>query len=132
MSKSFSVTFSRPNLTTQWPFDKFVETTLKNVEFQHQTGYITSWIKGNEDTDLELTIDHVTSDEGMHMWDIFVEYAPTCVPAWIDTTNQAEVDAYCLANGIIVNPTVIIDNPDLSAYEVLDENRPAIRAARNV
>jgi hypothetical protein len=132
MSKSFSVTFSRPNLTTVWPFDTFVEATLENVQFQHNTGYITSWIKGNEETDLELTIDHVTSDEGMHLWDIFVEYAPTCVPAWITPANKAEVEAYYLANGIIVNPTVIIDNPDLSAYEPLDENRPAIRAARNV
>jgi hypothetical protein len=132
MSKSFRVVVSRPNLTTQWPFDKFIDVTLENIAFQHDSGYITSWIKGNEDTDLSLTFDHVTSDDGMYMWDIFVEVAPTCVPAWINTTNAAEVDAFQLANGIIVEPMIIIDNPDLTGYESIDENREAIRAARRI
>jgi hypothetical protein len=66
------------------------------------------------------------------MWDIITEYSPTCIPAWIDATNKAEVDAYCLANNIITSATEVIDNPDLTGYESLDENRPAVRAARNV
>ena len=122
MSKSIRVTMNRLSTTMVWPFDIFPwENTLSENFMTFEEEGIESWILGNEDTDLELVVDHYfPSDE---LFTAKKDLIYSLLPMWCNSDNRTESESYCTDNSVTVS-MVEIDNPDLSSYIKITTSHP--------
>lgn len=126
MSKARKVTITRPNLTTVWPFDHFLEVTTANWKFLENVG-IATYFNGNEDTDLTVEVYHYIDDDALFAeYDAIREYI---IPLWRNQDNIAEVDAYNADNNITFIEE-IVSEPVITGFELIGPDRYDIRAAR--
>lgn len=121
MSMSIRVTMTRPNIDTVWPFDIYPWSDIVTTNFlEIEANDVESWISGNEDDDLIITVDHYfLTDES------FTNYRAVAyehIPLWRDGSTGAESDQYSIDNGISVIITEVA-NPDLSTYSKIDPTR---------
>lgn len=124
MSKSKRVTITRPNITTVWPFDQFIDVADTNWNFLESIG-ITTHINGSENNDLSIVVDHMHTDDAL--FDEYNLYSEHVIPIWQNDTNKIDADAYCAANNIAVTMEIVV-NPDLTGYELVTQNRRIARS----
>lgn len=120
MSKSIRAVITRPNLETAWPFDLF--TAVADLNFSSLEGAgVGTYIKGNEDADLEITVIHLFNDDVL-----FDEIKDLYIPMWRNDVNALEVNAYCATNNITY-PLEIVTDPDLTGYVQITTDRRLLR-----
>jgi hypothetical protein len=117
MSKSIRVTITRPDNTVAWPFDTWPDQTLQTFRIMTQNNCDT-YIKGLEDDDLTLIVDHFFASNDSY--DELRDDAYTIIPIWKTDSNAAEVDAYHTANNITYTVEDITD-PDLTDYRQVND-----------
>jgi len=117
MAKSIRGTFTRPDTNSVWAMYVFFDTVVENISRFNDTGKITTYMKGNPDTDLTLVVDHVFSDDAF-----FDEYESTArlyIPSWGTPDTIDEVNAYQSETG----QTLVLEdvnNPDLTGYTQIE------------
>jgi hypothetical protein len=75
---------------------------------------VQSWIKGNEDADNVIIVDHYFPTT--ELFTSYQEDAYKIIPIWKTTENSSEVDIYHATNNISCTITEVAD-PDLDGYE---------------
>ena len=113
MSKSIRVNITRTNSTTDWPFDTFLD-AVANAFTELEAAGVQSWIKGNEDADNAIIVDHYFPTN--ELFTSYQEDAYKIIPIWKTTENSSEVDIYHATNNIGCAITEVAD-PDLDGYE---------------
>ena len=113
MSKSIRVTMTRPNSVANWPFDMFLD-AVESAFIGLETAGVQSWIKGDEDSDNTIIVDHYFPTN--ELFTSFQEDAYKLIPIWKNAENSSEVDVYHATNNITCAITEVAD-PDLEGYE---------------
>lgn len=124
MSVSLRVVMTRPTVATVWPFDIWPMVLASNFETLENAG-VESWLQGNEDTDLVITVDHHFNDN-----DLFTSYKDTAlqyIPLWKNTSNSSEVELYQTDNSI-TSPITEVADPDHTGWVRLTTDRPNQRS----
>ena len=119
MAVSIRVTMTRPNISTIWPFDLYPwsEGQLVTNFNALESASVQTWIKGNEDDDLTLVIDHYFPTN--ELFDSYKTTAYTQIPLWEDVNNKTEADEFIAANNMTVTIAEVTE-PDLSGYVQID------------
>jgi hypothetical protein len=123
MSVSIRVTMTRPNTSTVWPFDIWSSITAENFLFL-EANSVESWIKGNEDTDTNIIVDHYFADDA-----VFASFKTTAqqhIPLWKNSSNLAETVDYEADNSITFTVTEV-SNPVHTEYTKITDTRAASR-----
>ena len=125
MSAAIRVVITRPTTSTVWPFDIWPTVVESNWNALEDAG-VESWIIGNEDTDLEITVDHYFADDAL-----FASYKETAlqhIPMWKNTENSAEVNLYQTDNNV-VSPITEVANPDYTGWTKIAWERYSQRSS---
>lgn len=124
MSVSLRVVMTRPTVATVWPFDIWPTVLESNFTALESAG-VESWIQGNEDTDLVVTVDHHFNDN-----DFYASYKDTAlqqIPLWKTASNASEVELYQTDNSI-TSPITEVADPDHTGWERITLERPSQRS----
>lgn len=110
MGISIRCTMTRPNTSTVWPFIQFLDDLTANF---YALVICDSYFKGNQETDLEVVVDHYFTTEEAFNLNKDEIYAK--LPLWQTDANKASNEAYMASSGCTVTYTEVTD-PDLSEY----------------